>query len=345
LADGIVDQFSRHGMAIFGPTKAASRIEASKVFTKDLMHKYHIPSAGSRSFSLYNEARMYVEQQKPPVVIKADGLAAGKGVTVAQTIEEALEALRYIMLDKPFGTAGDKVVVEEYLDGHEMSAFAFSDACTVTPMVSACDYKRVFDGNQGPNTGGMGSYSPPEFYSPELGDKVLRTIIEPTIKALHDEGSPYKGVLYGGLIITADGPRVIEFNARFGDPETQVVLPRLKTDLADIALAVINGNLNDMKIEWSDDACVGVVMASGGYPGNFKSGLPINGLEDIDKDVMLFQAGTKTDDNGHTITAGGRVLTLVATGKTLASAREKVYNNISRISFEGCYYRKDIALF
>jgi phosphoribosylamine--glycine ligase len=210
--------------------------------------------------------------------------------------------------------------------------------------VPACDYKRAFDGNHGPNTGGMGSYSPPYFYNPKLAEQISLTIMEPTVKALHDEGSPYKGVLYGGLMIMAEGPKVIEFNARLGDPETQVVLPRLKTDLVDIVLAVINRSLSQMQLEWSNDVCIGVVMASGGYPGSYKTGYPISGLDKVDKEILIFHAGTKLDADGRVVTNGGRVLTVVAKGKTLAKAREKVYNNISRIRFKGAHYRTDIAL-
>ena len=245
---------------------------------------------------------------------------------------------------RAFGAAGDRVLIEEKLNGKEMSAFAFTDAHTVIPMVPACDYKPIFDGDKGPNTGGMGSYSPPYFYSPELAKTVTETIMQPTIKALNEEGKHYTGVLYGGLMITAKGPKVMEFNARFGDPETQVVLPLLKTDLVDIILGVINKNLNQIDIEWSNDACVGVVMASAGYPGSYKKGLLITGLDNLDNDILVFHAGTKLDSEGKIVTSGGRVLTVVATGKTIAKAREKVYNNISRIHFEGCYYRKDIAL-
>ena len=244
---------------------------------------------------------------------------------------------------KPLGAAGDRVIIEERLSGREMSSFAFTDGKTVIPMVSACDYKPVFDGDQGPNTGGMGSYSPPYFNSPTLAKTVAETIMEPAVKALREERRPYKGVLYGGLMVTDDGPKVLEYNARFGDPEAQVTLPRLKTDLVDIMLAVVNENLGQISVEWSDDACVGVVMASAGYPGSYKTGFPITGLDDLDKDIMVFHAGTKLE-SGQVLTNGGRVLTVVAMGKTIAKAREKVYANIRRIHFEGCHYRKDIAL-
>ena len=344
LALGIVDEFEAHGMPVFGPRKGAARIEASKVFAKELMLKHRIPCANSQSFSTYDEAAAYVEAQGPPLVIKADGLAAGKGVTVAQTIEEALDALKDILQDKVFGEAGDKVVIEECLTGREMSFFAFTDDKTVLPMVPACDYKRVFDGGLGPNTGGMGSYSPPEFYTATLGAHVMQTIMEPTVTALWDEGDPYRGVLYGGLMMTPDGPKVIEFNARLGDPETQVVLPRLASDLVDIAQAVIARRLDKALVAWHHDACVGVVLTSGGYPGNYRTGYRISGLDELDEDVMVFHAGTKLSEDGEVLTAGGRVLTVVARGETLSAAREKVYNNVSRIKFAGMHYRKDIAL-
>ena len=344
LAEGIVDHFQEIGIPIFGATKAAAQIESSKVFAKELMQKYGIPCAQSVSFSDYTQAREHVQQQKPPIVIKADGLAAGKGVTVADSIPQALEALSSIMEAKTLGAAGDKVVIEECLSGKEMSSFAFTDSKTVVPMVSACDYKRIYDGDQGPNTGGMGSYSPPFFYSPTLHKTVKETIMEPAVKAMNREKRPYLGVLYGGLMITNNVPKVLEFNARFGDPEAQVTLPRLKTDLVDILFAVINGNLDQIDVEWSDNACVGVVMASAGYPGKYKTGFPLTGLDDLDKDILVFHAGTKVgSEPRQVLTNGGRVLTIVAMGKTIAEAREKVYLNLPHIHFEGCHYRKDIA--
>jgi len=330
-------------LAIFGPSQAAAQIEASKAFAKELMHKYHIPCARSRSFADYAQAKEYVQRETPPVVIKADGLAAGKGVVVAESIPQALEALKEFMEAKTLGAAGDKVVIEEHLSGKEMSAFAFTDGHTVVPMVAACDYKRIYDGDQGPNTGGMGSYSPPYFFDQTLAAAVKETIMEPTVRALCEEGKPYKGVLYGGLMITNNGPKVLEFNVRFGDPETQVVLPRLKTDLVDIMLAVVDDKLERVRIEWSEDACVGVVMASAGYPGSYRVGFPITGLDELDRDILVFHAGTRMGSAGEILTSGGRVLTVVATGRTIAEAREKVYHNISRIHFEGCHYRKDIA--
>jgi len=344
LAAGIVDLFNKKGLAIFGATKAAAQIETSKVFAKKLMQKYGIPCARSASFSDYAEAKEYVKKQRPPVVIKADGLAAGKGVVVAEFTEQAIDALSSFMESKTLGSAGEQIVVEEHLSGREMSAFIFTDGTAVAPMVPACDYKRIYDGNRGPNTGGMGSYSPPYFLSPWLERTVRETIMEPAVKALQQEGRPYKGVLYGGLMITQNGPKVLEFNARFGDPETQVVLPRLHTDLIDIIMAVVDNKLDGVPVKWGKEACVGVVMASAGYPGNYQTGFTISGLKDIDKDVMVFHAGTKAGATpGEVLTSGGRVLTVAATGKDLTEARKKVYNNITRLHFEGCQYRQDIA--
>ena len=344
LANGIVDRFTAMDIPIFGSTKQATQIESSKVFAKELMQEYNIPCAGSASFSEYPLAKDYVQSQKSPTVIKADGLAAGKGVAVANTIPQALTFLSNLMETKSLGRAGDRVVVEEYLSGREMSYFAFTDGKTVVPMAAACDYKRAFDNDRGPNTGGMGCYSPPHFYSSTLAEKVQATIMEPTIKAMAQEEIPYKSVLYAGLMVTMNGPKVLEFNARFGDPETQVIMPLLETDLVDIILAVIEGNLDQIDIAWSDDACVGVVMASAGYPGSYKTGFPITGLDKLDKDILVFHAGTQAgSEPGQALTDGGRVLTVVAIDKTVDKAREKVYANIHKIKFKGCHYRRDIA--
>ncbi len=346
LAEGIVDHFESIGIPIFGPSKLAAEIESSKVFAKTLLKKYNIPAGKSVTFSDYQQACDYVRKQKPPIVVKADGLAAGKGVVVAASKEEALAALAEFMQAKKLGTAADKVLIEEFLTGREMSSFVFTDGKTVLPFVSACDYKRIYDGDRGPNTGGMGSYSPPVFDSPALQKKVIETVMEPAVKAMAQESRPYRGVLYGGLMVNSGDVKVFEFNSRLGDPETQVILPRLKTDLVDIIMAVIRGKLSQIKVECSDDACVGVVIASGGYPGSYKTGFPVNGLHDVDKDVLIFHAGTKVGSTPwEVLTNGGRVLTVVAMGKTIAKAREKVYANISRIQFEGAHYRKDIALF
>jgi phosphoribosylamine--glycine ligase len=343
LASGIADQFLIRGLPIFGPTKQATEIESSKVFAKALMQKYKIPCAKSATFSDYNKAKDYVKQQKPPIVVKADGLAAGKGVFLADSIPKALEALSQIMEEKAFGAAGNRVLIEEYLSGKEMSTFAFTDGQSLIPMASACDYKPVFDGDKGPNTGGMGSYSPPPFLTPALAETVREKIMQTAVEAMGQEGRVYRGVLYGGLMVSNGNPKVLEFNARFGDPEAQVTLPLLETDLVDIMLAVNDNKLDELKIEWSRDACVGVVMASGGYPGSYKTGFPITGLDDLDKDVIVFHAGTRLE-GGKIVTSGGRVLAVVARGKSLTEAREKVYKNITRINFKGCHYRKDIAL-
>lgn len=341
LAAGIVDLFRERGLGVFGPTKAAAEIEASKVFSREIMRKYGVPCARGEVFSSYSQARDYVNSTPPPMVIKADGLAAGKGVTVAATREQALEALSDAMEKKTLGQAGDRVIVEECLEGREVSLLAFTDGQSVSPMVPACDYKRVFDDDRGPNTGGMGSYSPPGFFSREMAGEAVRTVLEPTVRAMAREGRPYQGVLYAGLMITAAGIKVLEFNARFGDPETQVMLPRLKTDLVEIMLAVARGQLGGMSIEWSPDPCVGVVMASGGYPGRYRTGAPISGLDRVAGDVLVFHAGTALE--GGIVTSGGRVLTVAACGSSIAEARSKVYASIPRIEFEGCHYRRDIA--
>jgi phosphoribosylamine--glycine ligase len=343
LASGIVDYFEHLGLPIFGPTKVATQIESSKVFAKKLMQKYAIPCPRGTTFSRYAEARKYVESQPAPIVVKADGLAAGKGVIIAPSKEEALKALSFIMEEKAFGSAGDSVVIEECLHGREVSLLAFTDGKTVVPMVPACDYKRVFDDDQGPNTGGMGSYCPPGFFDAKLTQQVMETTLEPAIRAMSEEGMPYKGVLYAGLMIASDGPKVLEFNARFGDPETQAMLPRLQTDLVDILLAIIDNRLSEVAVKWNNDACVGVVMASAGYPGNYQTGFPITGLDKLDKEILVFHAGTKVGENSQIQTDGGRVLTVTATGKTMAEARAKVYKNLPRIHFDGCHYRKDIA--
>jgi len=344
LAAGLADHLLIRGMHVFGPTQVAAEIESSKVFAKDFMQRNNIPHAGSRYFSDLEEALIYAENNTFPLVIKADGLSQGKGVVIAGDFQQARDALTRIMKDRVFGNAGDRVIIEQYLTGKEVSAFSFTDAHSTSPVVTACDYKPVYDGNRGPNTGGMGSYSPPDFFTPGLSATVYKTIMQPTIHFMHEEHRPYKGILYGGLILTDEGPKVLEFNARFGDPETQVILPRLKTDLTDIAFSISDNQLSLLPIEWSDEACIGVVMSSGGYPGEYRTGYPITGLEDVDDDIMVFHAGTSLDSEGKIITSGGRVLTVVAMGATLSEAREKVYDNVQRIKFKDCYNRKDIGL-
>jgi phosphoribosylamine--glycine ligase len=342
LALGIVDFFQNRGLTIFGSTQQATLIESSKVWAKELMQKYHIPCAQWASFSSFSQAESYLHQQPLPVVIKADGLAAGKGTIVAYSMEEAITTLDNMMQKRLLGAAADRVIIEEWLEGKEVSLLAFTDGKTVVPMVPVCDYKRAFDGDQGPNTGGMGSYSPPSFISEEQIELARRTILEPTVEAMAQEGKPFKGVLYAGLILTSKGWQVLEFNARFGDPETQVTLPQLKTDLVDILFAVVENRLSEIEIEWHQTGCVGVVMASSGYPSSYQTGFPITGWDKLDSSILVFHAGTKAE-NSQIYTSGGRVLTVVANDKTVAEARAKVYANLSQLHFEGGFYRQDIA--
>jgi len=339
---GVVDRFRAEGLTIAGPTQAAARIETSKAFAKDLMLKYNIPTGKAELFTSYEDAMHYVQRAPMPTVVKADGLTAGKGVTVCQTRDEALLALRDAMEDQVFGASGDQVLVEECLFGQEISVFTFTDGVHLSPLVAACDYKRIGDGDKGPNTGGMGSYSPPRVWDDALAEQVMMEIMAPTVKALAAEGAPFQGVLYGGIILTEEGPKVIEFNARWGDPETQTVLPRLESDLVDAYLATINGTVDQATIEWTEEACVGVVVVSGGYPGDYSTGLPIKGLDDIEEEITVFHAGTSSQE-GAPMTSGGRVLTVTAKGDSLEQARERAYNNVSRITFEGAQYRSDIA--
>ncbi|WP_339276063.1 phosphoribosylamine--glycine ligase [Paenibacillus sp. FSL W8-0426] len=343
LADGIVDAFDSTGIPVFGPRRNAAEIEGSKTFMKDLLHKYSIPTAAYEKFDNYEQAQAYLDQQPVPIVIKADGLAAGKGVTVAQSREEANQALRSIMVDKVFGEAGAKVIIEEFLAGQEMSILAFVDGETVRPMAAAQDHKPVFDNDEGPNTGGMGTYSPLPHIASSIIEEALETIIKPTAKAMVAEGRPFRGVLFAGLMITPDGrPKTIEFNARFGDPETQVVLPRLKSDLLDIFWATVHGKLADIEIEWSDEAAVCVVLASGGYPGPYPKGIVIEGLDQV-QDAVVFHAGTARGENGEWLTNGGRILGVVGLGADIAEARNKAYTEADRIRFEGKHQRSDIA--
>jgi len=342
LALGLADRLAVEGIACFGPTRAAARIEASKAFARQFMARHNIPQPSFQTFSSPGAARAYIKSLPTPPVVKADGLAAGKGSIVAESQEEALRALEAIMEERAFGDAGRQVVIEERLYGREVSVFAFTDGVTVVPMTPACDYKRLRDGDQGPNTGGMGSFSPPPWYDELLERQVNIYILEATVKALMAEGLPYRGVLYGGLMVTEEGPKVLEFNCRFGDPEAQVILPRLKSDLLEILWAVVMNRLHEVRVEWRDEACVGVVMASGGYPNEYKTGYPITGLERVEEDVLVFHAGTRLEE-GRVVTAGGRVLTVVALGQNLAEARNKVYRHIARIHFTNCHYRHDIA--
>lgn len=344
LAAGIVDAFEAQNIPVFGPRRNAAEIEGSKTFMKDLLHKYSIPTAAYEKFSDYEAALSYLRGQKLPIVIKADGLAAGKGVTVAYSLEESELALHEIMVTKVFGDAGAQVVIEEFLAGQEMSILAFVDGETVRPMAAAQDHKPVFDGDKGPNTGGMGTYSPLPHIDEAIIREAVETIIEPTAKAMVAEGRPFSGVLFAGLMISPDGkPKTIEFNARFGDPETQVVLPRLKGDLLEIFLAVTEGRLADVEIDWSEEAAVCVVLASGGYPGSYPKGVPIAGLEDS-RDGLVFHAGTARSDDGSWVTNGGRVLGVVGLGATIAEARAAAYARAEGITFSGKQCRSDIAM-
>ena len=348
LAEGIVDLFQEQGLAIVGPTKAAAQIETSKVFAKDLMQKYSIPTGHTQIFSSYEEAHYYVETTSPPVVVKVDGLASGKGVTVCQGREQALEALHQCMVQRVFGAAGDRVLVEECLTGQELSVFAFTDGTHLSSLVAACDYKRVLDSDQGPNTGGMGSFSPPPFWTEDLSREVRETIMLPVVRAMASEGYPYRGILYGGLMITSEGPKVLEFNCRLGDPETQVILPRMRSDLLEVLLAIDNHALEDYPLEWEEKGCVGVVLASGGYPGEYRTDYPIHGLAHLDPEVQVFFAGVRAqrdESSGLTrvFTDGGRVMTMAALGNSLEEARIKAYEGVRQISFEGAHYRRDIA--
>lgn len=345
LAAGMVDAMEEAGIRAFGPNANAAVIEASKVFSKDLMKKYGIPTAEYQVFSNSADAVKYIEERNEvPVVVKADGLALGKGVIIAQTIEEAKNAVFSIMEDKKFGDSGNKVVIEEFLTGPEVSVLSFTDGKTVKPMVSSKDHKRAYDNDQGLNTGGMGTISPNPYYTDELARECQETIFDPTVKAMAQEGRPFKGCLYFGLMMTPKGPKVIEYNARFGDPEAQVVLPRLDTDLMDIIDAVIDERLDEIDIKWKKEAAACVVMASGGYPESYKKGIEINGLDDNGQveGATVYHAGTVYKDNKF-YTNGGRVLGITAIAPTLDEALDKAYNAVSKINFEGAHYRKDIG--
>ncbi len=343
LAAGIVDYLTERGVLAYGPSRMAAEIEASKVWSKELMLRHGIPTGSAQCFDHAGEAKAALAASATVPVVKADGLAAGKGVVVAATIAEAVNAVERAMTDRAFGDAGRRVLLEERLSGREVSAHAFSDGQTVVPMVFACDHKAVFDGDRGPNTGGMGAYSPPEFVDAQLERWIDENVSRATIRAMASEARPYRGTLYPGLMLTDAGPRVIEFNCRFGDPETEVILPRLKSDLLPILEAVAKGSLAGVSVEWESDVCVAVVMASGGYPGPYTTGLPISGLDTVDDEIQVFHAGTASRD-GIVVTAGGRVLTVAGRGATIAAARERVYDNVRRIAFEGAHYRTDIGL-
>ena len=345
LAAGMVDAMEEAGFKAFGPRANAAIIESSKVFSKDLMKKYNIPTAGYEVFDDPDKVLEYVEAQgKYPVVIKADGLALGKGVIIAENFDMAKEAVHSIMEDKVFGASGNHVVVEEFLTGPEVSVLAFTDGKTLKPMVSSKDHKRALDGDKGKNTGGMGTISPNPYYDDAMAERCMKEIFLPTMSAMNAEGRPFKGCLYFGLMLTPNGPKVIEYNARFGDPETQVVLPRLKSDFADVVMAVVEERLADQPVEWTDEAAACVVMASGGYPASYPKGLEITGLDENGQipGVTVYHAGTALKD-GKLVTSGGRVLGVTALGKTLDEALEKAYAGVEKIHFDGAYYRRDIG--
>ena len=343
LMNGLVDELEAAGIRAFGPRANAAEIEGSKSFAKDLMKKYGIPTARYEVFTAAEPARAYIRQEGAPIVVKADGLAAGKGVIVAMTEQEALDAVDAIMEDHSFGDAGARIVIEEFMEGEEASLLAFTDGTTIRPMISAQDHKRAYDGDRGPNTGGMGTYAPAPVMTPEMTERAVEEILKPTIAAMAKEGRIYCGCLYLGLMVTADGPKVVEFNARFGDPETQVVLPLLDSDLVAIMCACADGTLADVPIRWKDDAAVCVVLASGGYPGHYEKGQEIHGLADAEAmGALVFHAGTAMKD-GKLVTNGGRVLGVVGRGADISSAVDAAYAAATKISFKDAYYRKDIA--
>jgi phosphoribosylamine--glycine ligase len=344
LTLGIVDRFQAQGLEIFGPSKAAAQLEGSKGFSKDLMARYNIPTAAYRSFNEHDAAVAYIKQQGAPIVVKADGLAAGKGVVVAMTEEQAIDAVDDIMLDQVFGRAGASVVIEEFMDGEEASFFAFTDGKRILPLASAQDHKRVYDHDEGPNTGGMGAYSPAPVVTSDLYQDVVENIVKPTVAGMANDGCPYSGILYVGLMIKNGKPRVVEYNARFGDPECQPLLMRMKSDIVPVLQACARGELVQDSLEWHDKAAVCVVLASGGYPSSYEKGLPISGLDTAAQldDVMVFHAGTATKD-GAVVNNGGRVLGVTGLGETVADAITKAYEGVAAISWDNVHYRRDIG--
>lgn len=343
LTEGVADVLAAGGVKVFGPSKAAAELEGSKVFAKKIMSKYRIPTARCEVFNDASRARVYVRQMGAPIVVKADGLAAGKGVVVARTVNEALAAVSSMLEEKTFGEAGARVVMEEFLEGEEASVLAFTDGETIRAMIPSQDHKCIFDGDKGPNTGGMGTYAPAPVVTPEVMERVRQEILEPLIAGMKQEGKPYKGCLYAGLMITKKGPKVIEFNCRFGDPETQVVLPLLDSDLVEVMLACVDGKLADTQVKWSADAAVCVVMAAKGYPGSYAKGDAITGLAEAKAiGCNICEAGTALKD-GVKVTSGGRVLGVVGRAGDIKSAAAKAYEGVGKISFKDAYYRRDIA--
>ncbi|MBM03272.1 MAG: phosphoribosylamine--glycine ligase [Chloroflexi bacterium] len=346
LEVGIVNLFRSRNLKIFGPTKEAALIETSKDFAKKLMVDNDIPTADYKTFDSYADAKEHIRLIKFPCVIKADGLASGKGVVIANTYDEANRFLYEQMIEEKFGSAGKKVIIEEFLIGEEVSVFTFVDGKNISNVIAACDYKKLLEGDLGPNTGGMGAYSPPTYWNHDLSENIKNKIIYPTINALSNLGTPYSGILYSGLILTENGPKVLEFNCRFGDPEAQTILPLLKTDLADLILKISDNKLNDINVQWADKNSVSIVLASGGYPEKYVTGYTIDGIEEISDSVLIFHAGTDIIPSSKLlVTNGGRVLTLTSLGNNLNDARNKVYLNLSNnILFENMFYRKDIAI-
>ena len=342
LALGMVDAMEEAGIRAFGPRKNAAIIEASKAFSKSLMERYHIPTAKYKTFTNLSAAVAYIKEQGAPIVVKADGLALGKGVVVAQTVDEAVEAAREMMEDKKFGESGSKVVIEECMTGPEVTVLAFADGEHLVPMTSSQDHKRAYDGNHGPNTGGMGAISPSPNYTPEIAERCVREIFQPTMAALKAEGRPFKGVIYFGLMLTPDGPKVVEYNARFGDPECQAVLSLLDTDLMDILEACVDGTLDRVDVRWKEQAACCLVLASGGYPLSYEKGYPISGLDEAGKTATVFHAGTARKD-GQIVTSGGRVLGVTALGRDLNEAIDNAYASAKHISFTDMHFRTDIG--
>ncbi len=345
LVSGIVDRFQREGLLVFGPTKEAARLEGSKIFAKELMVEAGIPTAKFQVFTEVNEAKRYIIEQEPPIVIKADGLAAGKGVIIAKTCEEGIEAVNRMIRDRIFGEAGSHVLIEEHLQGTELSVLVLTDGLNAIPLASSQDHKRVFNNNQGPNTGGMGAYSPCPFVDDHKLGEIMALTAMPVIDALRKSGVVYRGVLYVGIMMSEKGPQVLEYNVRFGDPEAQAVLPRLKDDLLEILLQIARGRLITNSLAWDSRACLSVVMASGGYPGDYQTDYPIQGLDEVKslEDVSVFHAGTRLNEAGKVVTAGGRVLNVCALGDSLKEAYEKAYEAVRKISFKNVHYRTDIG--
>lgn len=343
LAGGLVDLLESKGIRAFGPWAKSAIIESSKSFSKELMKKYDIPTADYEVFTDYTKAVEYLEKSSFPIVLKADGLALGKGVIISEDLESAKADLNEMMNNSKFGNAGTKVVIEEFMTGPEVSVLAFCDGKTVYPMVSSQDHKRAFDNDKGLNTGGMGTFTPSKAYTKDLEKVALETIIYPTVKAMASEDRAFKGILYFGLMLTPKGPKVVEYNARFGDPETQVVLPMLKTDLLDIFEAIVDEKLDTIDIEWLDKSAVCVILASGGYPQSYKKGLPIT-IGDVDDDIIIFYAGVKRDENGTLVTNGGRVLGVTAVADTIEEARQKAYKSVEKINFDKKHFRTDIGI-